>query len=83
MKLYYVELTQRMFVTADSEKDAISEAKYSASSEDYDEECAEEAYLYHLQSNPSWKGCYPYGRDPDNRTVEAYFESRSSEEAVP
>ena len=82
MKLYYVELTQRMFVTADSEKDAISEAKYSATAEDYDEEYAEDAHLEHLQSNPSWKGCFPYGRDSECKPVEAYFESRASEEAV-
>lgn len=82
MKLYYVELTQRMFVIAESEEDAISEAKYNATDEDYDEEYAEEACLEHLQINPSWKGCFPYGRDSGCKPVEAYFESRASEEAV-
>ena len=75
-KLYKVELIQRMFVLARSEKEAIEEAKFSQQREDYEEEYASEAKLEDITKD--WRDCWPYGRSTDKTCIKFFSDSSKS-----
>ncbi len=75
-KLYKVELIQRMFVCARSEKEAIEEAKFYQQREDYEEEYASEAKLDDIPKD--WRDSWPYGRYTTKTCSEWFSDSSES-----
>lgn len=76
-KLYYVELEYRAYVMAESEHDAIYEAKDGLKDDYADPDFESAADVResqkkrgsHFYVDPAWKNAIPYGSD-DDKTVE-------------